>query len=617
MRRVSRLAFVVVLVASISVPMVAPVVAQEAGNSSSTATPAPASNSSGAASNYTIQGLRQLGTHPAGAPDSMRPEGDAGAWWLRHVPAALGVSEGAEDARRYVTPNTVVRRNQVYLGSFRGWESEDEKVRVHVVTWRVEEETENGTTVEKQLTDVQEKTVTASLAGGTYDEARIDLPPAYDGEKYVTLWLEGERDRTQWVFRLNSNAATASVPANSQGDLVMFGFVSIFLPFLGTAVGAVVLDRYLLKSAGRGPGVSVLEYGFLGFAALFMGGFVFYNGLIETLAKRPELLGILGGLFVGALAIWAFSDRGEEALFLQFRAAEADMAPDGSGTWHLANRVHTVVERSDGRKVVPRDGWVPFLARAWPFSDAAPLLEFDATNPGARRVTAPKDDLLPEDADDDEGLWSRVRTRFPGDEQEDEYDVIYLVDPTAEHVVDYSEETFRLGLPDLVEWPEDEEEFVAGRFPVPSVAVGKILAGLAFVGVAYLAVTYVTTNTTLGALAAAVALGTLVVTPDAGKANVSLAPAHFDAVVGNMVQVMEGYAERADAETFQRKYHQSEAKRRAQRQRDLERKDVNTFREVVDRLAPDEDGMGGGAERVARNRRDGRTDDADEEEAHA
>jgi hypothetical protein len=95
---------------------------------------------------------------------------------------------------------------------------------------------------------------------------------------------------------------------------------------------------------------------------------------------------------------------------------------------------------------------------------------------------------------------------------------------------------------------------------------------------------------------------------------VSLAPAHFDAVVGNMVQVMEGYAERADAETFQRKYHKSEAKRRAQRQRDLERKDVNTFREVVDRLAPEE---GGGAERAAERRRDARRDDADEEEAHA
>lgn len=583
-----------------------------------TPVPESAENDTGAASNYTIQGLRQLGEHPAGAPNSMRPEGDAGAWWIRHVPASLGVSEGSEDARRYVTPSTTVRRNQVYLGSFRGWDSEDANVRVHIVTWQVEEEAdENGTAVEKHLTNVQEKTVTASLSGGTYDEARIDLPPAYDGTKYVTLWLEGERDRTQWVFRLNSNAATTSVPANSRGDLVMFGFVSIFLPFLGTAVGSVVLDRYLLKSAGRGPGVSVLEYGFLGFAALFMGGFVFYNGLIETLAKRPELLGVLGGLFVGAMAIWAFSDRGEEALFLQFRAAEGDMAPDGSGTWHLANRVHTVVERADGRKVVPRDGWVPFLARAWPFSDAAPLLEFSATNPGARRVEAPKDDVLPEDADDEEGLFDKIRTRFPGDEQEDEYDVIYLVDPTAEDVVDYSEETFRLGLPDLVTWPEDEEEFVAGKVPIPSVAVGKILGGLAFVGVAYLAVTYVTTNTTLGALAAAVAVGVLVVTPDAGKANVTLAPAHFDAVVGNMVQVMEGYAERADAETFQRKYHESEAKRRAQRQRDLERKDVNTFREISDRLAPDDADLSA-SERAADRRRDRDEGDAvDEGESHA
>jgi hypothetical protein len=97
------------------------------------------------------------------------------------------------------------------------------------------------------------------------------------------------------------------------------------------------------------------------------------------------------------------------------------------------------------------------------------------------------------------------------------------------------------------------------------------------------------------------------VTPTAGKARVHLAPAHFDAVVGNMVQVMEGYAERADAETFQKKYHKSEARRRAQRQRDVERKDVNTFREVVDRLAPEE-----GKERRQR-RQNGYTEKVPEE----
>jgi hypothetical protein len=78
----------------------------------------------------------------------------------------------------------------------------------------------------------------------------------------------------------------------------------------------------------------------------------------------------------------------------------------------------------------------------------------------------------------------------------------------------------------------------------------------------------------------------LVSRPVEGKARATLAPAHYDAVIANMIQHLEGYSERADADHFQRLYHESEAKRRAQRKTERERKDHNVFRQLADEIAP-------------------------------
>jgi hypothetical protein len=280
------------------------------------------------------------------------------------------------------------------------------------------------------------------------------------------------------------------------------------------------------------------------------------------------------------------SDPGEKALFLQPRGETTEVRPDGSGTWWWSNRVHTVVEREkDGKMVVPRPGWLPFLARAWPLADATPVLEFDASE--ARKLESPPSEVTLPDADDAD-LWDRVRTAITGKEgADDEFDTIYLVDPLADDVVQYDEETFALDLPTLVEWPEDEETgtWIRG-IPVPSIALGKILGGSAIVVLVGGAVSTALASPGWGIVGGALASLVLVTRPVEGAARVELAPAHFDSVLGNVTQMLEGYSERADAEHFRRKYHESDALRRVESVREREKDERTTFGKLADRLAP-------------------------------
>lgn len=550
-------------------------------------------NASAAEEKYTIDGLRQLGEHRGNSPPSVRPWGKYGQFYLRHVPSGLGIAAGDMDMARYVEPDTVIRRDTVHVGSFRGWNSEEFNGTVNVVVWdikKVKKKEGNTTRVVDELDVIATSSEQIQLVGGDYDTAPVRIPPAYNDTAYVTIWIDGHREQTQWVAKIDSSTASQSVGISSLADAVGWGFVWLFLPLMLTTAGMIVVDRKVLEKAGRGPAVGALEYAFFTCAALFLGGFVFYNGVIETLAEAPYLLGVVGGVLLGLFAIWAFSDRGKRVLFLQFRAADGNAAADGSGNWHLANRVHTVVERKDGKKVVPREGWLPFLARLWPFYDAAPLLEFDAPESSSshRKLESPPEEEgveLPDDA----GTWERIRTRFWGSSTEDEFDEVYLVDPMADDVIEYEKESFELTFPQLVHWPESEDTgtWVRGT-PIPSISVGKIVAGVLIPIGAYFAGSAFFASSKLGGLTAALAGLLLVVRPSTGAARVRLSVAHYDAVIANMVQHLEGYSERADAEHFQRKYHESEAKRRASRKREDETRDHNVFRELSDRLAPDD-----------------------------
>ncbi|WP_284031798.1 hypothetical protein [Halobaculum lipolyticum] len=113
------------------------------------------------------------------------------------------------------------------------------------------------------------------------------------------MWVVGHRETTQWTFRLQTSKATQSVPIGSLGGVIKWSLFNIFIYVIGVAGGLVVLDAKVMRKVARGPQWGALEYGFLGFATLFLGGFVFYAGIMDTLARRPQLLGVLGGVFIG------------------------------------------------------------------------------------------------------------------------------------------------------------------------------------------------------------------------------------------------------------------------------------------------------------------------------
>jgi hypothetical protein len=547
-------------------------------------------NASESSSGWTVDGLRELGPHPSGAPTSLRPVGDAGGYWIQYVPTGLMVSD-TPDSRVNAAPNTVIERPYVYLNSFRGWDSDQKDATVHVVSWKpgtVERETANGTVQETVPVDVVQRETEVSLEGGTYDSAKVRIPESYGESKYVTMWIEGERAETQWVFRSETSKATQEIPMSTAGGLVLWGGWNIGLSMLATTVLMVLADRHLLKKIGSGPQVSPLEWAFFAFAAVFLGGVVFYQGVINTLVSRPYLLGVLGGIGVGLLAITVFSDDGEEALFIQFRPQEGTTAADGTGDLRVANEVHTVVERDrDGKKVVPRKGWLAALARAWPGVDATPVLEFDANH--QRKAEAARDVEMPDDA----GVWDRIRTRFLGSiESGDEYDVVYIVDPLADDVVQYQKETFAVETPDVVEWPDPEEEPErdVGGVTIPRVEWGRLGLGVAVVGSVYALTLGFVGSETWAYLGAFGALGVMFVRPVEGRALVELAPAQFDAVIATRMGLLEGYSEKSDAEYFQKELHREKAKRRAESRQATETEDETIFGELAEEMAPQREG---------------------------
>lgn len=559
---------------------------------------------------YTVTELSRANVN-TDTPGSVLWYDDGGTFsqmWLRHVPTGLGVANNVERAGKYVTPRTTVRRDTLYIGGIRGRDAEPQEHTVHVVTWREGTQMRagpNGT--EREVTvpvDVTERTATVTLGGG-YDNANaIPLPTSYESTERATVWVEGYEDSLRWTFSSQTAQGAAAVSLNTINDAVWWGVTNIFVWVLIVALPLIYLADRALRKAGRGPKWGALEYGFVSFAGLFFCGFIAYNGVSDTLAQRPQLLGVAGGILVAGVATRALSRPATEALFLQFAPGTENVATDGSGDWHLNNQVHPVVEREDGTKVVPREGWLAFIAAVWPGKDARPKLEFQG-EPARNLEPEPESDEESDPfPDEDAGASDRIRTAITGGsgtgEAEPEYDEIYLVDPLADDVITYEKETFTFSLPDLWTFPDDEESgtWIRG-VPVPSVEWGKLLGGVAvFSGVFFLAQLF-TASPLLSWLSVAAVAFLVTATPKEGAARVSLAPAQFDSVLANVTQMLEGWSDQADADYYRRKFHSEQATRRVERQQFAEEGDRSIFGEIADEFAPDVDAAeGGGADRA-------------------
>lgn len=585
-------------------------------------------------SGYTLSELRDLGDRRSGAnvPNSMRPYGDAGGFWVRHVPTSSVGIQDTEENRRYVTPKTTVTRTHIYVGSFRGWNADKMNASLRVVAWKVgsRQVSEGNTTRTVRVPqNVTETTVNATFAAGTYDETEVELPPLFEddgGAYYLTMWVEGHKGELQWVFKYAPNRGAATVPATSVAGRVAWAGWNIGFTGLATAGFALWTDQKLLRKMRTGPRVSPLEYAFVGGILTIMLGFVFWNGVADVLAHEPWLLGVVIGLAIGVLGLYFMSPETKRILLIQLRSTDGKMDDGGFGSWYVPNRALEVVTSSDGKVHVPRQGWLPALARAWPFHDVTPELTFDGDKARSLPATAENMERAVSSAEDaatgpdplapgipageetpasDEqgrlsraqsrasGAWGRIRTRFTSpDESGDTSDFheIYFVDPDAEHVVEHDRETFTLEFPSFfTPRPDDADPEGAGIVDLISrFRAGRFVAMVAFLGFAFVGTSAVLHSSTLGWLATFAAMAALSVRPVGGDAFVDLAPVHYTPVVAAMLKHVEGWTDAADSEYWQAKFINAEATRRADRKTERESRETSTFNAVLENLAPED-----------------------------
>ena len=572
MERRLRAALAGFVVLALLVPVLAPGLAlaqseggTETGNSTDAGVGTDAGNGTLNDSQWTYDELAHYGTVKSNAPaEAIRPYGDAGWFAIQHVPVRFLADESD---REYVAHDTLVERPQLNVITFRGWDSDRLEGTFHIVLWDFEtRETtnaQNETVRERVVTNATHTTVEATFVGGDYGAAQIDLPKHYGEPKLATVWLEGHREDVSWRFRYSVSEASETVPLKTRAGIAGYAAVWMFLPCLGSAVGVIFLDRRVLRKAGNGPMVSVLEVLFALAVATFFALFVWYRGLLEMLATAPWSMGIVGGLVVGVAALFAFSEKAQKVLFFQLVGDDADVRDNGSGRWPVRTREFSVVETDSGRKI-RREGWIPWLVAIWPFHDAAPAIDVEE---------------------------EKLGTRFVGSEDADEYDEVFLCDPREDEPIDYEKGGVTLSFPDVLDWPETEDELVAGRWPIPSVAWGPLIGAFVFVGLAYwlgLQLFNEGFAITFGLLAA---LAT-VVKPLAGRAEPNLAPGQYGSLIENLIQHARDFEDAVNREYWKSEALEEKAEKRAERVREREDEDRTTFEKITDELAPPEEGAG-------------------------
>jgi hypothetical protein len=542
--------------------------------------------------------LRQNGEQVSDRP-SVRKFGP-GTVWLRHVPTGpLAVDDPANHSQ-YVSRYSIVTRDHVWIGGFLGWDAPSIDATVHVVSWTPERTTytveEGNRTVTKTKTvpaNVTHNRMDRTIPGGDFFRIRVSLPAEYGETRMTAIWLESpqideSRWKTQWAFRKKVNPATQTVPQQSLAARIQWAALVFGGSTALTALAVLWLGKKLLDKIGAVI-IHPAELFFAVFAPTVPIVLLFYNSIISAFAQRPQLIGIGLGTVVGLVGVWIIREKPQEWLFLQV-TPETDMDETGRGKWYWANRAHHVIERGDGRLAVPRPGWIPALARAWPFYDATPLLEFDAHSIEDYKVDSV--DEIPDDVDvpDDASILDKLKTRFVGDGETDEYDEIVLVHPGADDVMDHSNETLTVGFPTLWEWPDDGEGVRIGPVPLPSVRFGLIAFGLAFVFASSAFVTWLTTSILLGLITACLAVVALAVHPtEDTKAHVDLAPAAFDAVISNVIATFEGLNDHADRNYWKDRALEAEADRRLDAADERERTEMTKLRRLGQRMAPERD----------------------------
>lgn len=549
------------------------------GGSSTSSTTGPATGPNG----YTVSELRSVGTQVSERP-AIRRMGD-GQLWLRYR------TGGLLSTMQYITPSTTTTVNEVRLGGFIGWDEADvpgeSTVRVVAYKTTMQNGTEVPTAVVEREADVQLGT---GYLGPDDRGIDISVPVEHGNAKYVTMWVEGAREQTQWTFRAAPSVASASVPSTTLAGRLGWAGLHIGGSFLLTALGVLTTGAVAVKKIGILPRTGIIGWVVGGSAMIFWIPLFFFQDLANAFAQRPELLGVVLGGLVGLVGIRMLDDGLDKALFVQPRLTEDALEDNAGGRkWWWANRVHKVTTRKkDGKMIAPRTGWLGALARLWPGYDAAPIIEFDG-----RRHKYEKPDDLDDDgheAQADGGYIERIRTRIGGLDDEDEFEHVFIIDPTSEDVVVHESEGFEFSMPgDLVRWPDDGEGVRVQGVPIPHVNLAKLLGGTAAIVAAGVFVSWLTTIGVLGVLASLGVLLLFLVRPTDGWMTAALSPGHGGHIIDTVWRSADEFKEAADMEYWKNQALEAEAGKRVEHADELDDRKTTMFDEVAERLAPDAD----------------------------
>ena len=446
----------------------------------------------------TLDDLRQDGTSYSNSPDSVRLDGGE-MFWVVHWPAGVSGSPGDpdDDYWEYLSPDTTVDRNEVYLRTINVDEQED--VTVNVATYDVGErevhDTEtNTTTTEQYARDVSVSEHSVTLNRGWVME-EIPLPESQEGQQ-VTMWVEGSDD-LRWTFEHRSVATTQDLPFGTWGGLLQWSMLVFVLPLGVGGVVSLYGSKRVIERTGKGPG-----WGYAAWTGVFAlaGALVvatFWGDVTRLLVEYPWAMVAYVLLFLFALMLETFEQHTQLVRFERDEVAQTTMPSDEVGLDQLASdeRELTIIDRPEEAAKVASNGVMAFLARLVT-GGAATLRTVD---PGH------------EEADErgETDTW-KDPLRCQANVRQGRADMRAYVHPLSPSVVDYKPEGWELSLPEI----DERDDYVR-----LGSKLGLVIAA------SYVAAQFMTAVGAL--LALAVGVGWIALRPKEAYARVWAAPAHY------------------------------------------------------------------------------------------
>jgi hypothetical protein len=448
-----------------------------------------------------------------------------------------------------------IRRGEIYLGGFLGWDSSEE-LDVTLVYWDEGEQPviEDGQVVAQEPAATNQEVVETSVTlSGGYDEQAIELQESFDGPRQTSLIVEGPEGSAQWQFVTHTSRTAEPLAIDTRGQLALYagGFLIVTI---GITLGLMWLARRWHQRAGAGPGYPLWIYGAaampIGMMSLLLG----YRRILETVAQAPWILVPIVALVATVAAIHWWGDDTRRVGLVHLDIKEPHVNEDGSGSFDIRVEPFDLAE-VDGKEGVVLPGISNYLART--------------------RGTIPVVDLGDEDPS----------VEFNGHGM---FDSVYFLDPFVDDPIEFESEGWSLS--HIYRPPPEDmryaDEGVIDQLVrvIGSVAWSSIFAGIGIVWVGYVLGSLLVASGFVGAAVALIPAAMYVARPVPGRCHWNLAPGMFGEVIAEMIQAGETLSEQADLEWYREQYYSERGKNVSASKRARESDEVSRFEKIMDEL---------------------------------